>query len=60
MGFGGKMKVPAFVKADATTGRLLADTPSGAIPLDQMDVTRDILDLRFVLKSGIDPKDVKY
>ena len=61
MGFRGKMKVPSWIKTDPTTGRLLAATPDGGeIPLDEMDVTRDILDLRFVLKSGINPDDIKY
>jgi len=60
MGFEGKMKVPSFIKTDPKTGRLLASTADGEIPVDQMDVTRDILDLRFVLKSGIKPEDIKY
>jgi hypothetical protein len=28
--------------------------------MSQIDVTRDILDLRFVLKSDIKPEDIKY
>ena len=55
MGFGGKMKVPGFIST-TPTGRLLA----GTIPMDQLDVTRDIIDLRFVLKSDIKPEDIKY
>ena len=58
MGFGQKMKVPDFIKADPKTGRLL--TAEG-IPMDQIDVTRDMVDIKFILRNDdIKPGDLKY
>jgi exoribonuclease II len=55
MGFGQKMKVPDFITT-GSNGRLLAD----GIPMDQIDVTRDFVDLKFVLRSDVNPEDIKY
>ena len=30
------------------------------IALDDLDVTRDIFDLKFLLKSDMEPEDIKY
>lgn len=57
MGFGQKMKVPYFITDDPN--RLKRQLANG-IPMEQIDVTRDMIDLRFVLRSDVDPKDIKY
>ena len=58
MGFGEKMKVPSFVKSDPKTGRMLS---AGGIPMDQLDVTRDFVDIKFILRNDdIKPEDLIY
>ena len=60
------MKVPEFIDngKPPEDSRLLAADRSGnvkvKIPLSQLDVTRDICAVRFILASDIDPKDIKY
>ena len=65
IGFSQKLQVPDFIDSGnsaAEGSRLLAnDTDSKVkIPLSQLDVTRDIFSLRFILASKIDPKTIKY
>ena len=53
------MKVPDFIKQyDPKNGRLLGD--KDGITLDEIDLTRDIMDIKFYLKSDIEEKDIKY
>ena len=49
------MLIPNFGKK----GRSLADS-NQTIGLHNIDVSRDILNLDFILKSDINPKDIKY
>ena len=52
------MQVPDFIAniGQSTTG------PNGRrlVALDEIDVSRDILDLQFCLKSDHSPSDIKY
>ena len=58
MGFSDEMKIPSFIKTDPKTGRLLS---AGGIPMDQIDVTRDFVDIKFILRNDdIKPEDLKY
>ena len=33
---------------------------AGGIPMDQIDVTRDFVDIKFILRSDVKPEDLKY
>ena len=46
--FNQKLIVPSFI------------TKRKLISVDQLDVTRDVLDLKFIVKSDIDPTTIKY
>lgn len=48
------MIVPDFLTSEATHNR------RKLIALSELDVNRDILSLRFMLKSEINPEDIKY
>ena len=50
--FDQELVVPNFSQSNSTARMLLG--------LNEIDVSRDILDLKFVLKSGKDPKNIKY
>lgn len=63
--FNQKMKVPDFIdngesrKTLRQTGERTGDFKV-KIPLSQLDVTRDICSVRFILSSDIEPESIKY
>jgi hypothetical protein len=50
------MRVPNFV----TKKRQLGDTRRDLIALDEFDVTRDMFELTFIMKSDVDPETIGY
>lgn len=65
MKFNQKMKVPDFID-NSLSGSTLRKTAERTgdfkvkIPLSQLDVTRDICSVRFILSSDIEPESIKY
>ena len=45
--------MPDFVKKDILTGRRLVE-------LNELDVSRDIVEFKFIMKSDTDEKDLEY
>ena len=45
--------MPDFVKKDISTGRRLVE-------LNELDVSRDIVEFKFIMKSDTDEKDLEY
>lgn len=56
LGFSQKVSVPDFAKKK-TQRRLQA---SDGVDLGNIDVTRDILDVKFILKSDVNIEDLEY
>ena len=54
--FNQKLIVPSFL----SDKRRLDGEGRQLIGLDDLDVTRDVLDIMFLLKSDIEPEDIKY
>lgn len=58
--FNQKMKIPGFLDTGSPEGSRLLANGQAKIPLSQLDVGRDVFNVRFILASEIDPKDIKY
>ena len=54
--FNKKIQIPSF----ATGGRRLNASDDQTLALRNLDVQRDLLNLDFLLKSDVEPKDVEY
>ena len=48
------MEVPDFIAQDQKSGK------RRLVELNQLDVSRDLFELQFVLKSELEPEDIKY
>lgn len=51
--FSQPLQVPSFLQKTEGTGRLL-------VAMQEIDLTRDLMDVRFFLKSDVDTEDIKY
>ena len=65
-GFTQKLKVPSFIAKNRKEKRrrLQEQKVTGkkekVISLDEIDINRDLMNVRFYLKSGLKEKDIKY
>ena len=53
------MIVPNFNFTSTNNTRILKNS-SSSLSMDQIDVSRDLLDIKFLLKSEQDPDSIKY
>jgi len=57
--FNQRLQVPAFIDRPSSPGTQEAETRE-LIPLSSLDVSRDIFEFVFVLKSDVQPEDINY